>query len=979
MVEIIVGLIYSVSMLPSISRIAVGLALLSGCFDESPSTRSASSDLITNPSEGGPFGSAETAWCSNLPRSYCFVLNGPPPKTSASEVVAFMDAAATNWGCVQQNRPPAVVAVAGGFVKSYGVTGDAIACGRSYWNDSLQAAYFVPATDRQCSSTSCAAPLPLNNTSSRLLAKYDALGAHDGVLGLPVSNPVLYGWNATTYQLFTGGIITYRSGQPAAYYAGGSGSRKVVTNRYLSLHNVGPRNGAPIYGLNRDIADTCLVAGQLACTSIDDIGDRVEFWDDYWGAPSHIVARDTWTQAFHVGAPMSVAWDNNRQLPIYAGGTPWTGSTLGFPLADVTTMGTAANGQAIQMQQFERGAVSWQPKGCPTAVKTCPAAGPSYCTTYGSRSSNNVAAIIREATTPLMTSDQPAGFCAPADQLAPTCSSESWIRYSAQVRYKFKCASAVAHPLTILLQIQAPGGWWYDLELPSSAYKEWLLGGDVNSAITYWGIPSETAAHKNEWGQVDWIDFPNGRLYTGVRSGQIAGVHKGIWAKYQEMGAHNGVLGWPASTSVPFKQYPRYQYFEGGYYIQATSDTSATVTALFDDCTLVCQRPSRLGDPTVACRLGGQPSTCGDWGRSTGDVDLDAIPDGLELALIERFRPWMRGQCSTAFTQAYGVLSWNGDCSAVPASPVDGHNSLRRNGGRNAAAVVRYTNNGFPRAENLRYTVHSTWDGDVDRGFNCGKKGQPDGSPFEDKRCIEIIYTTPYNWDLGDPETGLRSHLGDAEIITVLVARRDPYSYNRPPRWGKNLGQATSASDWHLIKSFGSAHLGEDLSESSSFRTYTRATDATPSPQEFVRVTSFVARGKNGNYWFDSDCDNGGYWFDDCDDTTVWQLNYLNAGEELSHPRGEFPGSIIHRPANAPTMSAIEHAREDYSVWSLTDSFTSTGMTYGQQLRRGFMMWAVGGVQYQVNSGDGLCTFVQQPPPISTIHGACYNPEDPWW
>ena len=145
-------------------------------------------------------------------------------------------------------------------------------------------------------------------------------------------------------------------------------------------------------------------------------------------------------------------------------------------------------------------------------------------------------------------------------------------------------------------------------------------------------------------------------------------------------------------------------------------------------------------------------------------------------------------------------------------------------------------------------------------------------------------------------------------------------------------------------------------------------------------MTSFVARGKNGNYWFDSDCDNGGVWADDCDDTTVWQMDYRNAGEELSHPQGWFPGSVIHRPANAPTLSAIgESSPANYDVWSPTASFTETGMTYSQQLRRGFMMWAAGGMQYQVFSGDGLCSFVQQPPPISNVHSYCYNPEDPWW
>lgn len=357
-------------------------------------TGEVTSAVITNPTQGGPFASNQTHKCTNHAGSYCYGAGYPGPELTASAtVIGLMDAAALNWGCSNQaglfTQVPS--AVTGGFVKWYGVISNSQACGAVYWNNAKQAAYFVANADRQCNTLNCNAPLNLNGTSNKLFARYTALSGPSGVLGLPISNPVPYGWNNATYQLFTGGLLTYQSGQAGAFYAGGTGSRKTVTDRYLALFGATPSNGPAIYALTKDIADTCVIAGQTTCTALDDTGDVLVYQDKFWGANGYVVGKDSSSRAFDVPAPFYSLWNNNITPPIYNGGTPWSGSTYGFPADDVQLLRTTQNGQGAFVQVFDHSGVIWQPKGCPNFVPSCPSAGPTYCTTYGTLSTNYLA------------------------------------------------------------------------------------------------------------------------------------------------------------------------------------------------------------------------------------------------------------------------------------------------------------------------------------------------------------------------------------------------------------------------------------------------------------------------------------------------------------------------------------------------------------------------------------------------------------
>jgi hypothetical protein len=890
------------------------LALAGGCVDEDEDDEPVStitSEVIINPTIGGPFAGYTTYRCTNQPGSFSYSPSCGGPITTAAQVTSYLNNAATNWGCPSAYFTQTVTPVTGGFTRQYGHASNTAACGVAYWNAATQAAYWLPNTERSCSTSSCGGGL--NNTNRALHQKYQALGAAGSVLGMPISNPIPYNWANVTIQLFTRGFITYRAGDLAAYYAGGTDlDRRTLAASYLDTFGVTPSSAQPIYALVQDPKNTCITAGALDCAGPQDTGDYLKYWDAYWGMPGYTVLRAGWTYAYSVHGPIYTVWNNNQQPPIYNGHTPWSGSTLGFPIGPLQTVGTAGNGQDIQVQQFERGAIAWQPKTC-DAVHACPAAGTQHCTTYGALSTNYRATIVKQGA-PLTANDALA-VCAPdSGQLAPLCDASQWTPYGDGLTGQFICDSPTAFPVGIRFHVELPNLFLdYMTEIPRELYPAWIEDGTVAEALAIYGVPEQSYAepHEDVHGNIDYMQFPRGRVYAAGWTRGAFGVHGAIWNRYVELAMHPGVLGYPISRSTPRNTYPRYQYFERGLIIADGPTTTSWTSTMFGNCSDVCESDSHVVPAGRECWIGWELTECAAVGLAAGDADLDDIPDALEDALVERFKPTMTGDLYDA-NQRYGAWGTLGG----PTAPV----------------VVRFYTRAYGNAP-----------GTSGRGFNCGQAGAADGTFFEDKRCIEIIYTTPYNWDTG----GLNGHRGDAELVTVLVARRDPYSFHTQPLWGTSWAAAQAdASQWKLVKSWASAHHQTGSWDSSAF-------DIEPIGVASAATSQIVhvALDKHANYWSNDACDDGANYTDDCDPSSNvdWEVAYANAGEVSAHRVAQYPGTVMPYP-NADTYEPASQSGSTYDVWGGASFGSSTPLR--EQIAKGFMHWTTNCTEKQPADGS---------------------------
>jgi hypothetical protein len=96
-----------------------------------------------------------------------------------------------------------------------------------FWNHTTQCAYWMS------NSTTRPAAMNASKTSKKILDKYASVAGPDGFFhehgpyGMPVSNPklnyLLPSGSTATYQVFTNGVITHRSGVATAYAVGGLG------------------------------------------------------------------------------------------------------------------------------------------------------------------------------------------------------------------------------------------------------------------------------------------------------------------------------------------------------------------------------------------------------------------------------------------------------------------------------------------------------------------------------------------------------------------------------------------------------------------------------------------------------------------------------------------------------------------------------------------------------------------------------------
>lgn len=471
---------------------------------------------------------------------------------------------------------------------------------------------------------------------------------------------------------------------------------------------------------------------------------------------------------------------------------------------------------------------------------------------------------------------------------------------------QFQCDTGAIRPTRIKFYVKrtAPAQD-YSVEVMKKTLRGFLNDGSVEAALQAFGLPTSGEIIENA--DTIYQNFEKGRVYfhhAGNPMDESYGVSGIIWTNYNILGAHLGALGKPISSPSSTTSYPRSQKFEGipndglSWTITASSAGSATVAGPQCSETLCkasfTQHIVTAQQATQACQLpNAAMTTCEAWGASQGDADLDDIPDALEAQLADRFAPSMRIMYTT-----FGFLN--------DAPQAYGHPN-RVYGGAFAPYVVRLRDS----------TVNSAYGSTT--GFDCLAR-----------RCIEIIYLRPYNWDGGDPElpTAIGSHRGDTEFVAVLVAREDPYTYNGnvPRRWGSSWAEASAdVTRWRLMKRFLTAHhlndknpLGPPIEwTSSTFENINGQTGLDPAlfPDQHLEV--FVALNKHANYPSAAACDSGAHDFDNCDGVPAGVLYaHRNAGEIYAHNPQFFPGAIIENAGVNSWDVAGSSTPSTYAIWS---------------------------------------------------------------
>jgi hypothetical protein len=206
-----------------------------------------------------------------------------------------------------------------------------------------------------------------NKVSYKVYEKYQNTNWDSGVLGMPISNPIKYGWANATYQLFENGVINYYRGNASAVAIGGTTFEdKALASRYLDFFNVTPDNGPPLYA-TFDVANATDSGGAT-------VGRYVQWYSNGNGAYEMIFAR-TGGRAFFIDSLVRSAWRTygaaNGGVAYGAEpdlGTPWR-APLGFPITEnvVYQQGIDA---ASYHQEFEKGAIVREPINCSGAYTT---------------------------------------------------------------------------------------------------------------------------------------------------------------------------------------------------------------------------------------------------------------------------------------------------------------------------------------------------------------------------------------------------------------------------------------------------------------------------------------------------------------------------------------------------------------------------------------------------------------------------------
>lgn len=344
--------------------------------DDEEAFGTSSSELTVGQTREGLRGNLTTVHCSNLQGALCLDLQRAP-LTTAEQALPYLDHAAANWGCTSAASIKSVVSAGKeSWYAWYGNTKDPKACGVAYFNHAKQASFFL-------SNNNSTNP----TTSSELLKKFcDAsVGCSEsGTLGLPVSNPIPYGWAGATYQLFAKGLITYHPSYGAHFLGGPSSEDQALVKAFTATFGITPTaaGGPAIYPLEMDPGCTSLTG--TSCNELQKSGVYSKWRDYYWNLDSWIIAKTAWSNGVVVPGFVAAKWIGSALAGGGSAAAPWAPvlapNGLGYPTSPLSASDPAGT---YSIQEFDRGSIKWEPGGlaasCPAVLPTCSGAQSAGC------------------------------------------------------------------------------------------------------------------------------------------------------------------------------------------------------------------------------------------------------------------------------------------------------------------------------------------------------------------------------------------------------------------------------------------------------------------------------------------------------------------------------------------------------------------------------------------------------------------------
>ncbi|MBL8741974.1 MAG: hypothetical protein JNK04_12795 [Myxococcales bacterium] len=410
-------------MMGTLFAVAVGCAPTeSGETEQLEEEVGEAQDAIqSNPTQGGPYGNYTTYRCTAISTAYCynqFNVTG----TTQTQINTYLNNARRNWGCGTATDPRGYV-TSGRFTGSqwqwyYGAGGYYYGC-VAWWNSEKQAAYILIVDPTSAANV---------GTSPDLYWKWEETVWHAGPLGMPISNPITYGWTGATAQWFSDGLMTQHPSFGAHY------ATNDLAQEYRSFYGMTSPTawGNTFYPLTGDQQPTI-------DNNSNTTGQTMTYFDTTWGYRGYVVRKTGAARAFTVQGPIARAWDVAERGSVPEGDgwqqmyhLPFTRGNLGFPTSnlDPYTREVTSNTPLYQ-QMFENGVITWQPTDSflngtrPRPVQNCSAgsydvangcvhlngiqtpgcSGPSpSCAKYGTRYSNYMTASYVTANLPFCSS-----------------------------------------------------------------------------------------------------------------------------------------------------------------------------------------------------------------------------------------------------------------------------------------------------------------------------------------------------------------------------------------------------------------------------------------------------------------------------------------------------------------------------------------------------------------------------------------------
>jgi hypothetical protein len=290
------------------------LVALVGCAEPAAPIEDESvieSSVIQNPTIGGPYGNLTTYKCSSRSTAHCYSVTGGD--ALSFQIDQLMNNAATNWGCggrVPDGSNITIGEYAGSREFWYTAqNGSWYGC-LVIWNVKRQAAYVMIQGDATHAANAA--------TSTKLVDRYWSLGFRAGVLGYPTSNATPFS-GGTTYQQFEYGVITYWSGAPTAYYAGGrDATSAALVAGWKAAFGVSTTSGPTAYGFTQDIDELATnwalpANGGTATASSTYAGYQVNAINDGKREAVYSTTSTYWNNAN--SPPQDGCWYANGQFP----------------------------------------------------------------------------------------------------------------------------------------------------------------------------------------------------------------------------------------------------------------------------------------------------------------------------------------------------------------------------------------------------------------------------------------------------------------------------------------------------------------------------------------------------------------------------------------------------------------------------------------------------------------------------------------